>query len=690
MPSVNLPISGGQFNTLRARNVTQTNNITHNNLHPDKEKDMLERLSNEVSTNAFHNSVGRIDAPKCYPGTREEVMGDIEKWISADAARTHWIMWLSGPAGAGKSAIAQSIAERCVSRSVPVASFFFFRTDSTRNDLRPLVATLSYQIACLYPQAKSVISSAIELNPLIFSHSIEDQFRRLILSPLQAVLPPPSALRQPTPPSQPLVIIIDGLDECDTDSKHKQQALIRVLDNLMILCDSPFIVFIASRPEPHLTMSFNQLGSPMLGLFLDEHYRPAQDIRSFVSSEFNKITTSHHLANNCGLEQWPSPTVIDDIISKSSGQFIYAATIMRYISTSSISPVHSLEIVRGLRPAKKNSPFSQIDAIYSYILSRAEDLNAVKDILAAEILRENLLKDTTLLDIVHPLGHTLDDIPSYLSDLLAIVYYKPAKQVVRFYHASFVDFLLDFSRSGQYHIDIGVYSSRVVVEICRSSRRRSGFINFALLIALLKHIKSPTSTLTEEFSNLPPIVLDHEEIPAHLAERMKSQVLIFLGYVSSIYYPNHESSYMALLRLWITRYRSSLLPVIIQAEFNQAAVYNGFQVWNETTDTPSHRSRLKRRLGLLTTGLHSNDYASRSPSSTTDGSSPQSYQSSPDRRSHRLTPSTESPSTAWPAQDNVTDKSPLPLEFYHPQLLPESRWLTVPTIHKVKPWWKCL
>lgn len=513
--------------------------------------DMLERLRNEVSTNAFHNSVGRIDAPKCHPGTREEVMADIEKWIDFDGARTHWIMWLSGPAGAGKSAIAQSIAERCVKRGVPVASFFFFRTDNTRNNLQPLVATLAYQITCLYPGVKGAISSVIDANPLIFSHSVEEQFRRLVLSPLLDAPPSTSS------PPQPFVIIIDGLDECDTDSKHKQQALIRVLDNLMILGDSPFIVFIASRPEPHLTMSFNQLGSPMLGLFLDEHYRPARDIRSFVVSEFNKITTSHHLASSHDLKNWPSSNVIDDIVSKSSGQFIYAATIMRFISTSSISPVHSLEIVCGLRPAKKNSPFSQIDAIYSYILSRAGDLDAVKDILAAEILRENLLKDTTLFDIVHPLGHTLDEIPSYLSDLLAIVYYKSAKQVVRFYHASFIDFLVDFSRSGQYYIDIGAYSSQVVVEICRSSRRRSGtplggileslriltytlviigLVNFALLTALLKHVKSPTSALTDELSNLAPMVLHHdsEEMPMHLGEHMKLQVLVFLGYVAAI------------------------------------------------------------------------------------------------------------------------------------------------------------
>ena len=53
--------------------------------------------------------------------------------------RTDWetwyryILWLTGAAGAGKSAIAQSIIELCLVQGLIIASFFFNRSDSTRN-----------------------------------------------------------------------------------------------------------------------------------------------------------------------------------------------------------------------------------------------------------------------------------------------------------------------------------------------------------------------------------------------------------------------------------------------------------------------------------------------------------------------------------------------------------------------------
>jgi hypothetical protein len=61
------------------------------------------------------------------------------------------ILWMYGPAGAGKSAIAHDIAQRCDLEKLLLASFFFSRSDPARRNAKSLIVTISYQIAINIP-----------------------------------------------------------------------------------------------------------------------------------------------------------------------------------------------------------------------------------------------------------------------------------------------------------------------------------------------------------------------------------------------------------------------------------------------------------------------------------------------------------------------------------------------------------
>jgi hypothetical protein len=72
----------------------------------------------------MHNSKERYDAPKCHPDTRKAVVKDITSWASDDSKDT-LILWISAPAGSGKSAILQTIAELfMLPKDSPPASSF--------------------------------------------------------------------------------------------------------------------------------------------------------------------------------------------------------------------------------------------------------------------------------------------------------------------------------------------------------------------------------------------------------------------------------------------------------------------------------------------------------------------------------------------------------------------------------------
>ena len=112
-----------------------------------------------MAPNAILNSGGRADPVRCHPGTREEVIEKIEKRIADNQTGNRGVFWLSGPAGAGKSAIMQSVAERCAERQIPVVNFFFFRADGTRNHSDSVVATILFQLFELFPALQARVAA---------------------------------------------------------------------------------------------------------------------------------------------------------------------------------------------------------------------------------------------------------------------------------------------------------------------------------------------------------------------------------------------------------------------------------------------------------------------------------------------------------------------------------------------------
>ncbi|KJA20974.1 hypothetical protein HYPSUDRAFT_764046 [Hypholoma sublateritium FD-334 SS-4] len=349
------------------------------------EKSGFQILQEHVAAPAFHNSKQRLDPPRCHENTRQAVLQELFEWIVGNAIRTASIAWLNGAAGAGKSAICQSIAEMCIAHGILVASFFFFRTDATRNTVDSLVPTIAYQIIQLIPQTKDIITQAIESNPLIFEQSLEMQLNVLIIEPLLRLQSPGSNWK--------LLLIIDGLDECSGD--QNQMNLVRTIARLLRTRNSPFIVLFGSRRENHILMAFNsrELNNMLTQLPLDDNYRPDEDIRLFLNDSFDDIKRTHPF-NNRLPRDWPSVEHVEEIIIKSSGQFIYASVVIKFLSIPTSNPSTQLDIVRGLRPTGRVTPFAQLDALYRHIFSQVTDLPTILNLLAYRIFGRASLSGT--------------------------------------------------------------------------------------------------------------------------------------------------------------------------------------------------------------------------------------------------------------------------------------------------------
>jgi len=417
----------------------------------------MELLQQHIAPGAFHNSEERHDPPKCHPHTRRAVLKKIEDWVK-DAKKVALILWLYGPAGAGKSAIAQSIAELLEQTGLLAAAFFFSRNAPGRNDKTPLVATLVYQLVKSIPEIRAHVLEALEGDPALFSCSIEAQIEALIVKPLNAVANDEAL--SPILLSRPRLIILDGLDECRSTlaQTHIMNALSTAVKHLHI----PLYFLIASRPEEDIRRAFNDQNGPgslSFSIALDDTYRPDADILVFLQSTFDEIKRNHpsraHLPAS-----WPSWEDIWRLVEKSSGQFIFASTVAKYVNSHRHWPPDRLKIIFGQSNPGQETPFAELDGLYHLILSSVADIEKVKDVLMILLLdpfQGPLGKMVTTCEEF--LFYRPGEIHMILSDLHSIIFVPVPDNLgfkqLKFFHASLSDFLLDRSRSMDLFLDQG-------------------------------------------------------------------------------------------------------------------------------------------------------------------------------------------------------------------------------------------
>ncbi|RXW11847.1 hypothetical protein EST38_g14008 [Candolleomyces aberdarensis] len=377
------------FKHARNVNIEGITNISANNYNLNhyserSSRTSIEKLREHIAAGALHNSAERCDAPKCHPETRVVVQDEVVSWIcdgdGDDEPKD--IMWVTGPAGSGKTAIMGSVADTCQGKGILGATHFFssFSGSANRRSKRYFVPTLAYQFVQhkALAQVAAQILSAVEDNPAIFEQNLEVQLDQLILEPLRA------CRDRPPLPEWPKVILIDGLDECEADQYHDttrsdisprskeedQTEILSVLKKAASDPDFPFRIVIASRPEHAIQSFFTEVAhSVTRKLFLDEKYNPDADMALFLENKFASIRRRCHLPSS-----WPKEDVRQTLISNASGQFIYVATVGRFMEGSGEDPDQLLNQVLQLPGIKAcANPLAPLDALYRHILNSSPD-----------------------------------------------------------------------------------------------------------------------------------------------------------------------------------------------------------------------------------------------------------------------------------------------------------------------------
>lgn len=393
---------------------------------------------------AAHDSSARHPPPSCHPGTRKDYIGEITFWGLNAANRKSRILWLRGPAGVGKSAVAQSCAEALGPK---LGAAFFFSHPNRWDDPNRLFTSISYQLATKCESYKNILDAKVRGDPTLVSKAIRQQFQELIVAPsrgLEVCL-------------DELVVIIDGLDECpDTDL---QCDIINTIATSVRDHTTPLLWAFFSRPEPHIVATFtsDEISPLSLHMELPVSREADQEILRYLADKLEGIRRRHGLPY-----PWPSEQHIWDLVDLSDGLFIYATTLIRFIGAlDSSGPDDQLFVVLSFMKDKmghpnSGHPLSELDSFYMLVMQRVplNVLLTLQHILLLTIF-ERPGSDAT--DIADLLGLSEPQLRYACHALHSVLTLKPhsdnsARLGIWFYHASFMQFLLSPMRSGNFCI----------------------------------------------------------------------------------------------------------------------------------------------------------------------------------------------------------------------------------------------
>ncbi|KAL6811264.1 hypothetical protein GGI42DRAFT_340009 [Trichoderma sp. SZMC 28013] len=380
---------------------------------------------------ASFNDANKQHASLCLPQTREQMLHDIRTWIDGNSEKG--IYWLNGMAGTGKTTISLTIAHEYHQKKRLGASFFFSRGGGDLASTKKFAATVAIQLAEQSPELRQLIFDATTLNPRIGHLNLYNQWEKLVLEPL--------GLLESSSVQRPLLIIVDALDECD-DEKDVGMLIECFASTIANVKEIPIRIFITSRPELpiHLTIS-------RVSINLRQHFTLHSIEQAIVDGDL-RIYYQHHLSQLSQRYMWNQHIILDDVIQllveKTHGLFIYAATACRFIKEGGRNSEKRM-LNLSASGSSTSEAEKELDNIYTTVLEssfRAElsSKEAVElqpefqKIVGSVMVLFDTLALTDLVDIINGQKERVESMFNNLRRQISIL------------HPSFRDFLLNPGR----------------------------------------------------------------------------------------------------------------------------------------------------------------------------------------------------------------------------------------------------
>ncbi|KDR84334.1 hypothetical protein GALMADRAFT_133661 [Galerina marginata CBS 339.88] len=392
----------------------------------------------------------------CDPGTRKQVLAEIMKWVEDISDSSPCLFWLSGDPGVGKSAVTASIAQECKHRGILWAQFFINRNDASTTDPQLYFPTIVKQMSQHNPAVDYAIQNVLEEQPDLMTDDMSMQATGLFLKAVR--------LASESTPREPVVIVIDALDETDL----KRLKLTTEIFSLILLDLPPNVkVFISSRVETVIRDNFNP-HPRATNIHLSARTSVA-DVTQFLEAKVHEIMTEYHIDWSCwGHER------MRKLCSQASGLFIWAVTAIEYIrSEIEEAGRESLDVILDELNVKG---MDDINTLYRVILKRIYrhetdpwDLQRFQRIVGAILAQRTPLSIADLqglLDLRNPRTGTPVDVEHFVRRLRTLLVPGVDEISGRTFprvHKSFADFITS-ARAEHFRVDMTASNGELAIQ----------------------------------------------------------------------------------------------------------------------------------------------------------------------------------------------------------------------------------
>ncbi|CAB4012707.1 E3 ubiquitin- ligase DZIP3 [Paramuricea clavata] len=364
-------------------------------------------------------------------GTREWVFDQVSKWLNNKSSYNRAFI-VSGQAGMGKSTIA---AVTCTRFPEFFGACHFFQYNNSRyNNPKFLLQSLASQLCHVIPEYKQNLTNNLSGNKaqLLDHQNIEGMFSVLFQEPFSKI----------SDPGKHFLIVIDALDECRQEEKHKLVDFIATYFHKFPM----FIRFlITTRSETDIARKFQELNP----LFLEpDDERNLKDLRHFFEDKLKTMS-----------EYVQREELVEKLVKKSEGLMLYASFLCKLPENGSIIS-NSENLPAGIEEIY-NRYFNRLESeLRNLGIDEKQFLKFLSVIAVAKrplplALLERLLSSDKDLSIA---GRTLRKLINCLSSVLVI-----KDESVSFFHKSVKDWLVitnhDFTI-------IETYGHRTLADIC--------------------------------------------------------------------------------------------------------------------------------------------------------------------------------------------------------------------------------
>ncbi|KAF8337928.1 uncharacterized protein EI90DRAFT_3118383 [Cantharellus anzutake] len=369
----------------------------------------------------------------CLEGTRRYLIEHIMRWCHNMDDSTKRVMLLTAVAGAGKTSVAHSVAEECTQEGILLSIFFFRVGEQTRPD--HLFSGIAKSLAKHDPDCRASIISALQKDPNLSTATFTEQFKKLVAKPIKT-----------SPSDRPMVIIIDALDECNSEDKvfeHLADILRKEVPSL-----PSNIKFLVTSRQFGLVDRFFSLNYPIERLSINiSDDANVQDCGIYVRAQLRELMDVHPNLKE-ELEGEDEDEMARHITGRAGGLFIWISTIFHYMKVANGDPMRMLKKLLNTGVHQSNVAAEEMmDRLYASILEKCnwKDGDFAHDypiVMGAILVAQQPLSaaawDAILSPfLTSPIRCTLTELAPLLSGV------KDRHMPIRILHQSFRDFIVN-------------------------------------------------------------------------------------------------------------------------------------------------------------------------------------------------------------------------------------------------------